>query len=94
MYWVQGVGFPSGSVVKNLPAIQESQEMWVRFLGRKDAREESMATHSSVLAWRIPWRGAWPATVDGVAESDGIEVTAHTSELTQRETVKALAFTS
>ena len=48
-------GFPGGSVVKYLPAMQELQETWVRFLGREDPMEESMATHSSVLAWRISW---------------------------------------
>ena len=48
-------GFPSGSVVKNLPAMQEAQEMWVRSLGREDPLEKEMATHSSILAWRIPW---------------------------------------
>ena len=46
------MGFLSGSTVKNLPAIQESQ---ARLLGRKDPLEEGMATHSSILAWRIPW---------------------------------------
>ena len=38
--------------VKNLPAIQET---WVRSLGREDPLEKGMATHSSILAWRIPW---------------------------------------
>ena len=38
--------------VKNLPAMQETR---VRFLGWEDPLEEGMATHSSVLAWRIPW---------------------------------------
>jgi len=38
--------------VKNLPAIQET---WVQFLGREDPLEEGMATHCSILAWRIPW---------------------------------------
>ena len=37
------------------PAMQETQETRVRSLGRKDPLEESMATHSSILAWRIPW---------------------------------------
>ena len=41
------MGFPDGSVVKNLPAMQE---MWVRSLGREDPLEEEMATHSSILA--------------------------------------------
>ena len=40
--------------VKNSPAMQETQEMRVRSLGRKYPLEEEMTTHSSVLAWRIP----------------------------------------
>ena len=40
--------------VKNPPAVQETQEMWVQSLGREDPLEEEMATHSSILAWRIP----------------------------------------
>ena len=48
------MGFPSGSVVKNLPAIQELQEMLVSSLGLEDPLEEGMATHSSIFAWRIP----------------------------------------
>ena len=52
--------FPGGSVVKNLPAVQEKQEMRVRSLGWEDPLEEEMATYSSILAWRIPIdRGAW-----------------------------------
>ena len=39
----------------NLLAVQEKQEMRVQSLGWEDALEEEMATHSSVLAWRIPW---------------------------------------
>ena len=38
--------------VKNLPAVRET---WVRSLGREDPLEKEMATHSSILAWRIPW---------------------------------------
>ena len=37
---------------KNLPAIQE---MWVRSLGQNDPLEEEKATHSSLLAWKMPW---------------------------------------
>ena len=48
-------GFPSDSTVKNPPAVQEMQETWVRSLGQEDPLEEEMATHSSILAWRIPW---------------------------------------
>ena len=43
------LGFPGGSVVKNLPAVQETQETWV-LLGQEDPLEEEMATHSSILA--------------------------------------------
>ena len=39
-------------LVKNLPAVQET---WVRFLGWEDPLEKEIATHSSILAWRIPW---------------------------------------
>ena len=39
-------------LVKNPPAIQET---WVQFLGWEDPQEEGVATHSSILAWRIPW---------------------------------------
>ena len=49
------MGFPGGSVVKNLLAMQETQERQVRSLGPADPLEEDMATHSSVLAWKIPW---------------------------------------
>ena len=46
------LGFSGGSVVKNLPAMQE---IWIRSLGWGDPREEGMATYSGILAWRIPW---------------------------------------
>ena len=42
-------------MVKNPPAMKETQETWVRFLGQKDPLEKEIATHSSVLAWEIPW---------------------------------------
>ena len=42
-------------VVKNPPANVEAQEMWVQSLGWEDPLEEGMATHSSILAWRILW---------------------------------------
>ena len=45
-------GFPDGSMVKNLSAIQEQR---VRSLGGKDPLEKEMATHSGILAWKIPW---------------------------------------
>ena len=53
-------GFPGGSVVKNPPALQE---MRVGSLGQEDPLEKEMATPSSILAWKIPWRkepgGLW-----------------------------------
>ena len=60
-------------MVKNLPAMWET---WVRSLDWKDPLEEGMATHSSILAWRIPVaRGAWRATYSplGLRESDMTE---------------------
>ena len=41
--------------VNNLPAMEEIQETWVRSLGQEDPLGEEMATHSSILAWEIPW---------------------------------------
>ena len=49
------MGFPSGSVVKNLPAVQETQETQVWSLGQEEPLDEKMATHSNILAWKIPW---------------------------------------
>ena len=55
--WVHGLyvveqGFTDGSVVKNRLPMQET---WVRSLGWEDPLEKRKATHSSILAWRIPW---------------------------------------
>ena len=57
----------SAQTVKNTPTVWET---WVQSLGWKDPLEEGMATHCSILAWRIPMdRGAWWTTVHGVAKS-------------------------
>ena len=57
--------------MKNLPRMWE---ILVRSLGWEDSLEEGMATHSSVLAWRLLMdRGAWRATAHGVAKSDTTE---------------------
>ena len=57
--------------VKRLSTIQET---WVRSLGREDPLQEGMATHSSILAWRIPWtEEPGGATVPGVTESEMTE---------------------
>ena len=62
--------FPGGSVMKNPPAVQELQVTWVQSLGGEDSLEEGMATHSSILPWRIPMdRGAWWVKVHSVAKS-------------------------
>ena len=42
-------------LVKNLPAVQETQETWVPSVGWEDPLEEEMATHSSIVAWKISW---------------------------------------
>ena len=72
----EGIGYPLQyswaflvfQTGKNPPAMQET---WVGSLGREDPLEESKATHSSILAWKIPMgRIAWWATVHGVSELD------------------------
>ena len=56
--------------VKNPSVMQEMQETRVQSLGQEDPLEKGMATHSSIVAWRIPMdRGAWWAMVHGVAKS-------------------------
>ena len=71
----EGIGYPllyswaflMAQMVKNLPATWET---WVQSLGWEDPLKEGMATHSSILIWRIPMdRGAWWATVHRVAKS-------------------------
>ena len=64
------MGFPGGLLVMNLLAMQKMQEIQVQSLGGEDPLEEEMATHSSILSWRIPIdRGAWQATVYGVPKN-------------------------
>ena len=46
------MGFPGSSTVKNLPAMRET---WVQILGQEDPLEKAVVTHSSILAWEIPW---------------------------------------
>ena len=65
IFWSQGRASLVAQSVKNLPAMQET---WVRFLGQENPLEKEMATHSTVIAWRIPWTeepGGFP--VHGVA---------------------------
>ena len=49
------MGFLGGSEAKNPPEVQEPQETWVRYLSQEVFLEEGIATHSNILAWRIPW---------------------------------------
>ena len=49
------MGIPGGSAVKNLPAVQETQETWVPSLGWEYPLEKGVTTHSSILARKIPW---------------------------------------
>ena len=51
-------GFPGGSVVKNLPKVQETR-VWS--LGWEDPLGKEIATHPSILAWEIPWTGKKPS---------------------------------
>ena len=76
IFWVQDAicskcgASPVAQVVKNLRAVQETQETRVWPLGWKDTLEEEMATYSSILAWIIPWA---EDTVHGVVVSDTTE---------------------
>ena len=75
----EGIGYPIqyswaslvAQLVKNPPAMQETQETRVQSPGLEDPLEEEMAAHSSILAWRIPWTeepgGSWSM---GHKESD------------------------
>ena len=74
---VNNMGFPGG-VISHLP-MHEIQETWVQSLGQEDPLEEGTATHSSRLAWRIPWteepRVGYSS--QGHAELDMTEVSQH-----------------
>ena len=66
------------------------QEAWVRSLGREDPLEKEMATRSSILAWKIPWREKPSgAIVHGVTESDMTEETEHTQDYMSIESVRS-----
>ena len=69
-------GFPSGSAVKNLPPMQETQ---VQSLGWENPLEEGMATHSSILAWRIPW-----AEEPGRLQFIGLQKVGHDCQVTEK----------
>ena len=69
---------PHGSVGKESQAMQETQETQVQSLGQGDPLENVMATHSSFLAWRIPWTEEPGRGSMGSQESDMNEQLTHT----------------
>ena len=79
---IQHMSFLGGSVVKNLPAMQEMQEMQVQSLVQEDPQKKSIAACSSILAWRIPEDSAQRSLAgynpSGHTESDKTEATQHT----------------
>ena len=72
MFWVKSAkGFFDGSEIKKLPAMQEMQ---IRSLYRKDPLEKEMATHSSILAWEIPWLEE-PGRLQSMGVAKGLDIT-------------------
>ena len=69
------LGFPGGTVVKNPPAVQETQ---VQSLGWEDLLGKEMGTHSSILTWEIPW----------TEESGGLQTMGSQKSWTQLSTYK------
>ena len=88
-------GFPSGSVVKNPPAMQET---WVQSLGQENSLEEGMATHSSILAWRIPWTEEpgrlWSIGSQRVGQLKHLSTHTHTHTHTHTQSNNLLHFMS
>ena len=77
-----------GSVVKNLPTVQETQEMWVQSLSQEDPWEEDIATHSSILTWQVSWKEE-PGRLrfTGLKESGMSEVTKNSTVAHQQKEV-------
>ena len=69
---IRSQGFLGGSTVENPPAMKKTKTPWVQSLGWEDPPEKGMATHSSMLAWRIPWT----EELDGV-QSVGLQRVRH-----------------
>ena len=74
-------GFPDGSVVKNPPVMQETEEMWVPSLHQEDPLKKEMTTHSGILAWKIPW-----AEEPGELQSMGSQRVGHSGEIEHTHT--------
>ena len=66
-------------MVKNLPEMQKTQEVWVQSLGWEDPLKAGMATHSSIIAWEIPWTESVAGySTKGCKELDMTELSTHT----------------
>ena len=63
-------------VVKNPHAMQETHETWVRSLGREDPLEKEMATHSSIIAWKILWPEE-PGGLQSMESQDQTQLSTH-----------------
>ena len=74
-----------GSAVKNLSATQETR---VQFLGREDLLEKEMATHSSILAWEIPW-----TEEPGGLQTKGLQRVRHDSVTKQQQQIIMIKYT-
>ena len=68
----------SGSVVKNPPPVRKLWETWIQLLNQEDPLEEDMATHSSILVWRIPWTEEPGGLQSTGAQKDTTGATYHT----------------
>ena len=67
--------------VKNPPVMQETQETWVQFLGQDDPLEEGMGTHSSILAWRVPWTEKPGRLLSKGSQKSQTRLTNHTQKM-------------
>ena len=76
-------GFPGGSVVKTLPASAGDARDLGSIPGRQDPLEKEMATHSSILAWKIPWteRSLAGYSLCSLKESDMTEHSTHVKKM-------------
>ena len=78
-------------MVKNPLPLQETQEMWVLSLGWENTLEQEMATHSNILAWKIPWtekRGGLPYV--GLQSGTGLSTPPHTCLASHKHGVLSL----
>ena len=90
------LSFPTGSAIKNVPAVQEPRETRFWSLGWEGPLEKSVATHSSILAWRIPWTEEPGGLQSIVSQSrtwlKGLSTACRYNEYTSWDCLKALLF--